>query len=47
MYDEGDTSPSDDEGGVKDLSLKQFYGFYEVITLKWKLVCCVVLILLV
>ncbi|XP_064391757.1 two pore channel protein 1-like isoform X2 [Halichondria panicea] len=33
--DEGGTSPSNDEG-VKDLSLEQFYGFYEVINLKWK-----------
>ena len=37
----GDTSHSDDEG-AKDLSLKQFYGFYEVINLEWKRVCCFV-----
>ncbi len=37
------TSHSDDDDeGVKDLSLEQFYGFYEVFNLKWKRVRVVV-----
>ncbi len=40
-------SDDDDDEGVKDLTLEQFYGFYEVFNLKWKRVCVVVVVVVV